>query len=276
MEDTVYHYCSIETFLNIMQYKTIRITDIEKSNDFLERINIEKRIQDKLEKFIRGKQLDYNSFLYVQNLCCNMFSETAKLYACCFSEEEDLLSQWRAYANNGSGVAIGFSKKDLLNLNADKYGFTFKKICYDITEQDKYIDRMVETIIETTKHKNIFAAFGEVFQNKIAEYGCMKSPAFAEEREWRLCISFSPECRINNEANFQDFHLSPVKVFSRQDKLITYFDVDFRKIKDELIKEIVIGPNCNVTNTEILQCLRIYGINTENMKVNHSEASYRS
>jgi len=274
MEDTVYHYCSIETFLNIIQYKTIRITDIEKSNDYLERVYIEKRIQDKLEKLIRDKQQGYKSILQHQNL--NMLSENSKLYACCFSEAEDLLSQWRAYSNNGKGVAIGFSKKILMNLNVDEYGFTFKKICYDIIEQEKYIDRMVETIIEATKHKNIYGAYGEVFENKIAEYGCMKSPAFAEEREWRLCISFTPECRINNEANFQDFHISPVKVFSRQEKLITYFDLNFSKIKDELIKNIVIGPNCNVTKAEIEQCLRIYGINTDNMKVKYSEASYRS
>lgn len=34
--NTVYHYCSLETFLNILKNKTIRLSDINKSNDFLE------------------------------------------------------------------------------------------------------------------------------------------------------------------------------------------------------------------------------------------------
>jgi hypothetical protein len=34
--DTVYHYCSLETFLNIINNKTIRLSDINKSNDYLE------------------------------------------------------------------------------------------------------------------------------------------------------------------------------------------------------------------------------------------------
>jgi hypothetical protein len=31
-----------------------------------------------------------------------------KMFLTCFSENGDLLSQWRAYGNNGDGVAIGF------------------------------------------------------------------------------------------------------------------------------------------------------------------------
>jgi hypothetical protein len=31
----------------------------------------------------------------------------------CFSLEPDVLSQWRAYADNGRGFAIGFSLKDM-------------------------------------------------------------------------------------------------------------------------------------------------------------------
>ena len=35
----------------------------------------------------------------------------------CFSESEDQLSQWRGYAQNGKGLAIGFDKRILEELN---------------------------------------------------------------------------------------------------------------------------------------------------------------
>lgn len=41
-------------------------------------------------------------------MCREAVGQTVVLYAACFSEEKDLLSQWRGYANNGAGVAIGF------------------------------------------------------------------------------------------------------------------------------------------------------------------------
>lgn len=39
-------------------------------------------------------------------------SNTIK-YATCFSKSSDVLSQWRAYAQNGEGVAIGFDEVKL-------------------------------------------------------------------------------------------------------------------------------------------------------------------
>jgi len=51
----------------------------------------------------------------------------------CLSENGDLLSQWRGYAGNATGVAIGFSAEYLNFLSeasraGDKRGFTLKKV----------------------------------------------------------------------------------------------------------------------------------------------------
>ena len=34
---TVYHYCSVETFYEIISGKMLRLSDIDKSNDYMER-----------------------------------------------------------------------------------------------------------------------------------------------------------------------------------------------------------------------------------------------
>ena len=38
-------------------------------------------------------------------------------FICCFSADGDVLSQWRAYADDGVGVAIGFATHSLEKLN---------------------------------------------------------------------------------------------------------------------------------------------------------------
>ena len=104
----VYHYCSIETFLSIIQNSVLRLTDIEKSNDYSERVYMEtlilKQFQKKINNNLNGYLLDNFIVKYYQSLYTS-----SNLYASCFSEDGDLLSQWRAYADNGTGVSIGFS-----------------------------------------------------------------------------------------------------------------------------------------------------------------------
>ena len=51
-----------------------------------------------------------------ENLCSlssKLFpkEEDTDLYCCCLSERGDSLGQWRAYADDGRGVAIGLSWK---------------------------------------------------------------------------------------------------------------------------------------------------------------------
>ena len=37
LPDVVYHYCSVDTFFQIITNHTLRLSDIEKSNDFMEK-----------------------------------------------------------------------------------------------------------------------------------------------------------------------------------------------------------------------------------------------
>lgn len=37
LPSVVYHYCSVDTFFQIITNHTIRLSDIEKSNDFMEK-----------------------------------------------------------------------------------------------------------------------------------------------------------------------------------------------------------------------------------------------
>ena len=71
----------------------------------------------------------------------------------CLSEDGDLLSQWRGYAVDGSGISIGFSH-DYLKWLADEtqqkngYSFKIEKIIYSEEEQH---DALLEFIANAEK-----------------------------------------------------------------------------------------------------------------------------
>ena len=67
----------------------------------------------------------------------------------CLSEEGDLLSQWRGYAADASGVSIGFSKEYLMKISEasqskEKSGFNLKKVAYEIADQEIIIGPTVK------------------------------------------------------------------------------------------------------------------------------------
>jgi hypothetical protein len=70
------------------------------------------------------------------------------------SEEGDLLSQWRAYADNGAGVSIGFTKEyfeELGNLKrdrSDEFNASLQKIEYEITKQKEIVAEHLDLILK--------------------------------------------------------------------------------------------------------------------------------
>jgi hypothetical protein len=68
----------------------------------------------------------------------------------CMSEEGDLLSQWRAYADNGAGVSIGFNKDYFEALGIlkydrnDEFNASLTKVEYDVVRQRDYIAEHAE------------------------------------------------------------------------------------------------------------------------------------
>ena len=123
--------------------------------------------------------------------------------------------------------------------------------------------------------KNIFASFAEVYENDIQNIGCMKQPGFSEEKEWRLCIGMSPVMRIGRQAVFEDFILSEIKVQCIREQLITYFDLSFKKIYNDFVKEIIIGPSSKVTESDIYISLLMNGFDANKIRVTKSQVTFR-
>lgn len=94
----VYHYCSVDTFLSIINSNKIWLSSSLTTNDFLEN----QLILLKLEKILNEENSKYkeNFKRFYEHFRINVTST----FVSCFSENGDLLSQWRAYANDVYGV----------------------------------------------------------------------------------------------------------------------------------------------------------------------------
>lgn len=204
-----------------------------------------------------------------------IFEENANVYASCFSTEGDLLSQWRAYAQDGYGVSVGFSGELLEKVNKREYGIKFLPIIYAEKKQKEYAREQAIRILDLlSKGSFIYHAVGEVFENDLENLCCYKNPAFSEEKEWRLLISLSPECRINKRANYDPFVMSEIKLYSNQKRIISYLDLEYTNVKSKIIKEIILGPKCQISDIDLKRTLYILGYEISGIEVKRSEATY--
>lgn len=180
----LYHYCTVETLKCILQYKTLRLADIRKSND-------SKEINYLFEKYAewasKNKNINVNAFLVDQKIQL----ENTVFLVSCFSRKEDDLHMWSCYANKG--VCVEFYE-DLLEKYIDRihYGLTeeFKKMNVDINMPCLHISD-----VNYHNDASINTYFNNVFKVKQEEYDFaeilfespyIKSDFFKSEEEVRI------------------------------------------------------------------------------------------
>jgi hypothetical protein len=104
----LYHYTSNQNCFNIIETKKLWLSDCLKSNDKKEFTII---IEDILNTCKTNEQV-YNILkCYINEIYEEKLDEYYSIYILCFSNQGDLLPQWHMYANNATGISIGFKKK---------------------------------------------------------------------------------------------------------------------------------------------------------------------
>lgn len=187
----------------------------------------------------------------------------------------DLLSQWRVYTNNGVGVNIGFSNKFFENNKLKVY-----KCIYEIEKQKEIVNHIltqsifmfigiadsqgifkVSEEIELNKYDNAVSIAGQYFIDRTMFFcSLIKDKSFIEEDEWRLLL-FDEKSEINflNKGN--------------------YFR-PYKKIKidnlNDIISEVMMGPNSEkeLCSLSLKMLFNKYNIDIE--KLSQSEIPYRN
>lgn len=310
-----YHYCSLETFMKIIDGSKLRMTNIIKSNDISEvTFCIDKYIAAADEALDRARELITNRAFtaFSHSLDMSKLIEDSirnKLhtyYVTCFSTEPDLLSQWRGYADNGNGVALGF-KMNYFTEHCQKANYRLAPVVYTGPEtMENVTTHMLERLLHPSKrtgrhttivdYENVVNTMIDLMIHNAVLY---KNPAFVEEHEIRFVYypfgyirnlqlrnrkSETAENQLfydwmNDKAQFshQIGHLvrKPLSFFQRGSTIMSYFDIDFSAAKKEIIAEIVIGPKAEINDIDLRLFLITHGCDLSKIKITTSSATYR-
>ncbi len=292
----VYHYCNMTTFQSIITNKKIWLSDITKSNDskelnwIVDFINssfidyyknnasneLKKRLPiRKFKNRLKHHLKDYFDFDGGKN------KHYYNMYVACFCNQGDKLSQWRGYADDGRGIAIGFDKNVLCDLRSD---FLFgNDVKYDLSSSKAMIENFVKLFFDKIESDiityngneltiNLIWSFDKSGLNFYRESVLYKDSYFQEEDEWRLFFHAPNNDRKLHELNTSSFKISDCKYHIRGNELIAHHELDFSPISDKLIKEVILGPKCGLSEKDMRFFLKNYDIKCA---VKKSNGSYR-
>jgi hypothetical protein len=195
----LFHYTSASGLIGIFDTKSIWATRIQYLNDFSEFKHAQELTIEAIRSHIKLNDLSKKHFIcmavgeYISRL-------DPYLYISCFSEEQDLLSQWRSYCPPNLGYSLSFETSTLIEL-ATAQNYILKPCLYDIDIQkdiiNSYVNTLLDDFIQRMPEQHDATQFTQENMNPyvsmfldFAPY--FKNPAFQEEREWRLVTKMPP------------------------------------------------------------------------------------
>lgn len=315
----LYHYASNQKGFGILNDRAIRLSDIRKSNDYEELILFYPDIFDEIFliynespfEFIYESQTGEDALRSLLDVTINMLYDSIECgdfsnFVLCFSEEADMLSQWRGYANDGQGISIGFSK-DLLQKKCDESNniFRLEKVIY-ITEKERkqIIKEKAAEVIEELKGLRKWIVDNMTHDDSSQDtdgllsfnfYGMLehiltdslkyKQIGFKEEKEWRLFLSnqayknpewvLGKDCVYRGPNGFAEtlsFLRNKISFKVTDNDITLYIPLLFSEIGDDIVKEIWLGPKSHVAKKDIELYLAQHGY--QNIRILFSETSY--
>ena len=267
-KNIIYHYCDVDTFYSIISNKNLRLSDVSKTNDYMEKKWAYKKVLKVFsERLIKDVFFTDRWRKVIENIY-SQFPQSTLTLAACFSKNGDLLSEWIKYAKDGLGVSIGFDS-NILAFGDNEFGLFKDKIIYSEIEQDKRIDEIVKKFLTeidlSSKNEDDIESilFNKVFLSLDNICSTMKNFAFKEEEEVRIIypvnIGFSNTADFerdsftnSKELEVNNFRMSKIKYKSENENLILYSDLSFENyIEKGIIKEIILGPKCRLNEADI-------------------------
>lgn len=253
-EKILFHYTSLEGLMGIIDSKSIWATNVLYLNDASELnysiILLRKQIHNYKDNIpIDGNWLYKISFFdsLVDNFN-QLIIDTNILgfFVCSFSEEKDLLSQWRGYCPKGIGFSLGFRLSDLSVCAQQRKGL-IKQCCYNEEIQISTLDNLIREISNRYDSEITSYQIGsneqeekkvEIFSDILMKFlelaPTFKHPKFKEEKEWRIIANRNMQSRtVIQSINYRH----------GQSMIVPYIEI-FLPTDGEhlLIDQIIVGP----------------------------------
>lgn len=305
----LYHYCSPEGFLGIMQSKKLWLSGLHNMSDYLDGSWVAGIISDIFYELSSEYSQDA-----INKVATSYNHSKFSPYVCCFSEDGDLLSQWRGYASDGSGFSIGFNSDifpcshempRMANLgDGNKEKLSLSRIEYDADKQKSLVKHLVEFALRYEENGRQFdtnlmqvqsayldyisqemgvqqpfpyfdASMDAVIRWLVGYAVIAKNPAFHEEKEHRLIHApFIMANRITNKTTQSLFELSEPKYRISGNRICSYYEFDFSEyVKDGIVQEVILGPKNDTSGSDLRALLG--RMDKPDIEIKKSRVSYR-
>ncbi|NIJ46653.1 hypothetical protein FHR24_003148 [Wenyingzhuangia heitensis] len=289
--EIIYHYTDLNGLVSILENQQLYCTNIKFLNDKKE-YNHGIELLLKIIESIEIKKENKEIFDFIKTNI-NRIYENDK-YVTCFSKNGDLLSQWRAYANQGKGVALGFK-----SINIDESIAQYVSplnITYNEEYQTGIISEFITLIISYFNEVKNSIDFHQHNYNHLVGHTIIeilegtllsfKHSTFSEEKEFRLEYRMDETMNLKseNEIFFKTSNslITPFiklksKYLENSELIKTNPNYEKHSELDEKfpLKEIIIGPSLDFETNKIGIEILLKKIGYENIKIIKSKIPYR-
>jgi hypothetical protein len=277
LPNKLYHYTNLNGLIGIIENSEIWLSNMYFLNDKNEFELGLRFVIEQLEAYKGGFSVLKPTKYFIEALekAIDFIKEKDSPYILSMTTNNDLLSQWRGYTNNGVGVNIGFSNNFFEENKLKVY-----KCIYEVEKQKEIVNHILTQSIfmfigiadsqgifkdsekiELSKYDNAVSIAGKYFIDRTMFFcSLIKDKSFVEEDEWRLLL-FDDKSEINflNKGN--------------------YFK-PYKKIKidnlNDTINEVMMGPNSEKELCQLSLKMLFNKYNIELEKLQQSEIPYRN
>jgi Protein of unknown function (DUF2971) len=197
-DQPLFHYTDLGGLQGIVENDDLWLTHSKYSNDNEEMSHgygvaeefIEEESRNKANEPARIEYLNEISELLVQK------PMPEGIYICCFCKRDDLLSQWRSYGANGTGVSIQFDPQGFAHVirpdSRDRGLIWLWKVSYKRKKQRDILQKAMDFGFGYKKEQPLWERARRAADAIQFFIPTFKNEDFEEEREYRLIFAPSP------------------------------------------------------------------------------------
>jgi len=201
-DGALFHYTDLGGLIGIVANADLWLTHSRYSNDDQELTHgrdVAKSVIGEARLLVPSPGADWVDYLDLVEQFVNDAADEA-VYVCCFCKADNLLSQWRGYGANGTGVSIKFTPTGFSDVTGSDspYGGLMRlwKVFYKLDQQRKIMNDAL-SFAYTHISTDPIATRARRAADAIAFFvPTFKNEAFKDEREWRLIFTPPANCVV--------------------------------------------------------------------------------
>jgi len=184
----LFHYTDLAGLQGILLYQDLWLTNSRYSNDSEEMVHGINAANKVLNANPASPYLDIVKQLLAQ--------PEGGVYVCCFCEKNNLLSQWRSYGANGTGVSLQFDPNGFSSIagpDCPSGLLRLWKVFYEATRQEDIVQKAIDFFAPASPYQQPGCPV-DLCARQAADairffIPTFKNPDFSEEKEWRLIFT---------------------------------------------------------------------------------------